>query len=348
MSSVGQRARRISLIGKSPRRFHALLGRCVLICLALPFAPAPALAEEEVTSDAAASANLLDAGQHYDAGLKLYAEGEYPLAVIEFDRAYELVPDYRVLYNIGQVRLQLANYARAHRALTQYLKEGADRIAEERRASVMADLQMLASRTATLKVETNVNGAELLVNDLVVGVSPLSEPLLLDAGEHRLSARKVGYHTRITQVTLAGRDASSVRLELEKSREGSIIVQQQATSDRRAWIVGTWSAAGALAVGSVVTGVLGIKAANNLAAERDRSDATRDELQSQSRRATTLLRTADVLGGLAIVSGGVALYLTLSNPSTQSDKPSTPRPRNDSPHAQLLLGPGFVGLNGTY
>lgn len=338
------------------------LVRLLTLGIALPFCPGPAYAQAQADAGIAAPADVApeqpsssveEAGQRYDRGLKLYAEGEYPLAVIEFERAYELVPDYRVLYNIGQVRIQLANYARAHRALTQYLKEGGERVPAERRTSVEADLEMLASRTGTLRVDINVPGAEIFVNDLVVGRSPLPEALLLDAGEHRLSARKAGYQPRASQVTLAGRDALSVRLELEKIPDGpsSIIVQQRVAedSDRPAWIWGTWSATGALAVGAAVTGALGIKAANDLEAQRDEINTNKNALESQSRRATTLLRTADVLGGLAILTGGVALYLTLSSPSAEeSDAPSKDPAQPPAPQVGLALRPGWLGVSGTY
>lgn len=298
-------------------------------------------------SDAA----VQEAGQRYDRGLKMYAEGDYPLAVIEFERAYELVPDYRVLYNIGQVRIQLANYARARRALEQYLQEGGDRISEDRQSAVQADLEMLASRTGTLAIEINVPGAEIFVDDVVVGQSPLAGPLLLDAGEHRLGARKPGFHPRTSQVTLAGRDAVSVKLELEKVQTEAqrIIVQQRAEeSNREAWMWGTWTTAGVFAIVSGVTGGLGIKAAGDLDDMRSERGATRSELDSASRRARTLLLAADVFGGLAIATGGVALYITLSGSDSDSKESPTPPGQPVAKKVALDLRPGWLGVSGTY
>lgn len=294
-----------------------------------------------------------EAGQRYDRGLKLYAEGDYALAVIEFERAYELVPDYRVLYNIGQVRIQLANYARARRALTEYLKVGGERVPAERGSAVEVDLEMLAARTATLLIETNVLGAEIVVDDAIVGTSPLSEPLLLDAGEHRLNVRKSGYYARSSQLTLAGRDALSTRLDLEKVPEAGssrIIVERQAApppSNRAAWLWGTWSATGALAVGAAVTGGLGIKAANELE-ELHNKPATRSQLDSSSRRARTLLTVADVLGGLAIATGGVALYLTLSREKTEATPATKAAPKSAPAQVSVAVRPGWVGFEGVY
>ena len=66
---------------------------------------------------------VTEAKSRFDRGLELYNEGEYPLALIEFTRAYELVPNYRVLYNIGQVGIQLGQYANARRALEEALQD---------------------------------------------------------------------------------------------------------------------------------------------------------------------------------------------------------------------------------
>jgi hypothetical protein len=168
-------------------------------------APAPATADAERTTEAA---------RRFERGLAFYRDGEYRLAQIEFDRAYELVPDYRVLYNIGQVSIQLAQYARARRALARYLAEGGAEVSEERAAAVQADLEMLAQRTAFVTVEVSVAGAEILVDDEPVGVAPLPEPLLVDAGRHAVAARH-GQSTSAAQyVTVAGGDSITVQIEL--------------------------------------------------------------------------------------------------------------------------------------
>ena len=313
--------------------------------------PAPGTA---AAADPAADAAKVEARQRYDRGTQLYAEAEFALAVIEFERAYTLVPDYRVLYNIGQVRIQLAQYSRAKKALEQYLAEGGEQIAAERKASVQADLEMLASRTATLEIKTNVDAAEVVINDSIVGHSPLKEPVLLDVGEHRITLRKPGYSSRFSQITLAGRDAQSLQLDLEKVPEAQvsqIIVEKSAPkeSNRSTWLWATWSATGALALGAGVTGGLGIKAANDLEDLQNDPTATRGKLDDARSRAKTLLLAADILGVAAIVSGGTALYLTLSSPKKEESAPAAGgRARATGVDVGFLIKPNFVGLRGTY
>jgi len=314
-----------------------------------PAAGKPTAGPADSKPNAPTEVDLKEARIRYDRGLELYKEGEFALAVIEFERAYAIVPDYRVLYNIGQVRIQLSQYARARRVLEQYLADGGDQIAEERKKSVRADLEMLAMRTGTLEIETNVEGADILVDDVLVGRSPITEPLLLDAGEHRVQVRKGGYSPHLEQLSLAGRDAKRLTIELEKLPEATvapIIVEKQVIardSDRSTWLWATWSATGAFAVGAAITGGFGIKAAGELEELRS-SSTTRSELDSQQRRTRTLLTVADVLGAAAVVSGAAALYITLSGSDEEAPSEGAPPPAR----VGFKVTPSFVGLEGAY
>ena len=74
-----------------------------------------------------------------------------------------------MLYNIGQVCIQLGQYANARRTLEEYLAKGGDGLPADRRAAVDEDLEMLVHRTAYLTVGANLEGAEVLVDDVLVG-----------------------------------------------------------------------------------------------------------------------------------------------------------------------------------
>jgi len=211
---------------------------------------------------------------------------------------------------------------------------------------------MIATRTATLSVAVTVDGAVVSIDDNPVGTSPLAEPLLLDAGSHRVTARKPGFNMAEARLTLAGGDASSTRLELTPEARAAaprIIVEKQylERSDRSTWLWATWSATGVFAASGLTLGALGLKAASDLEHLRASEQTTRSELDSTQRRARTLLVAGDILGGAAIVSGGVALYLTLSNRG-ESAKANTRV--NGRPHAQLdvALAPNWIGLRGSY
>ncbi len=289
---------------------------------------------------------LAEAARRYDLGLKLYGEGEFRLAVIEFERTYQITQDYRVLYNIGQVRIQLGNYAKAIGFLNDYLKLGGDKISEDRKKAVEADLEMLASRTGKVRIVVSLPGADVLVDDLAVGVSPLPDAVLLDAGEHKITARKPGYDSRAQQLTLAGADSTQVEIKLEKIPEGGqkvIVVKEESDPT---WMIAAWSATGVLAIGAGVTGGLGIKAANDLEDMRNDVNSTPDKRESQAERANTLLLAADVMGAAAVVTGGIALYLTLSD-SGSDDKEGPPKAK-PAAKTGLVIGPNRILVRGEF
>src|SRR5438045_3990018 len=64
--------------------------------------------------DASAGA-VADARRHYELGLDLYQDGDPEAAFVEFHRAYALVPNYRVLYNLGRIAQEKHDWAMARR-----------------------------------------------------------------------------------------------------------------------------------------------------------------------------------------------------------------------------------------
>jgi hypothetical protein len=266
--------------------------------------------------------------------------------VIEFERTYELVPDYRVLYNIGQVRIQLGDYARARTALEQYLQEGAAQIPAARGEAVKNDLEMLEGRTATLMIQTNPPGAEVLLDGEVLGVTPLDKPTLMNAGDHSVEVRKAGFRTRLLRRTLAGKDAGELMVELD---EIPATVVTPEVSPKQAppapprsmtpiWI--GWTTTGVLAAGAAVTGILGMKAADDLDDMKERL-VEPSELDSQAKKAKTFTITADALTAAAVIAGGVSLYLTLRSPPKAD-------PQGDSVSLGLNISPSRLTLVGRY
>lgn len=313
-------------------------------------APSPAPAADAPPPSPEA---LLEAKQRFDRGFELYEEGEYPLALIEFNRAYELVPNYRVLYNIGQVCIQLGQYANARRALEQYLAKGGDALAADRRAAVNKDLEMLTHRTAFLTIGANLEGAEVLVDDVLVGKTPLGPALLVDAGVHRVAVRRPGYVSRTANVTLAGGDEQTLSVALERQPEVKqtiVVREREAEEDNSAtWMIAGWVTTGALAAGAVVTGIMGANEAGELdqlrgglASDYDGQLPSRiDEAQSNAK---TLFLVSDIMTGAAVVVGGLSLWITLDPP-----KPSRPAETPvQAPGVQVGYERGQLQLRGSF
>lgn len=313
-------------------------------------APSPAPATEAAPPSPEV---LLEAKQRFDRGFELYEEGEYPLALIEFNRAYELVPNYRVLYNIGQVCIQLGQYANARRALEEYLQKGGDALAPERRAAVNKDLEMLRHRTAYLTIDANLEGAEVLVDEAMIGKTPLGPALLVDAGVHRVTVRRVGYLPRTSTVTLAGGDEQTLSVVLERQpEEKTIVVREREVVEDSAtpWMIAGWVTTGVLAAGAVVTGIMGASEADELDKLRgglasDYDGELPDRLDETRSNAKTLFLVSDVLTGAAVVVGGLSLWITLDppQPSRPAEKPA-PQPGS----VQVGYERGQLQLRGSF
>src|SRR6185369_8519646 len=323
------------------------------VCLALSVSKS-AWAEPQTGSGAAASPAaaappsaevLKEAGERYARVLALYGDGEFLLALVEFERAYQLSNNYKVLYNIGQVRIQLGRYAKAKEALEQYLKAGGSSLTADRTQAVNKDLSTLAERTASLNIVSSEVGAEISLDGKVIATAPLTEPLIVDAGEHNLVLHKTGFYDAAQSVTLAGHDQIELKVELKPIPVGTQATPADtrppplpAGKTSRIPMYAAWATTGTLAVTAGVVGYFGVKKANELDSLRTEYGATRDELDKAQKSARTLLIITDVTAGLAVAAGGVALYLTLSRPS---EKPA-------ASSVSLGIAPNGLRLRGSF
>jgi hypothetical protein len=301
------------------------------------------------------------AKEHFATGLKFYEDSDYALALIEFERAYSYVPDYRVLFNIGQVSIQLARYARAAQALQQYLASGGNKLPATRIADVQKDLSMLENRTARLTVKCNVDGADVYLDDTLLGKTPITEAILVDAGEHRVLVQLPGYQSRTEPLTLAGRDESTVQFELIEDRPIRVVPEIPVTMPvqgvpppalivppvglpprRNDMLYVGWGATGVLTLGWAITGYIGLKAASEFNTAMQHT-STKSQLDSLSTKARGWLLAADIVGAATIVTGGTTLYFTLKQPS--HERPVTP---THSSSVQLGFGLGTAHIAATF
>jgi len=266
------------------------------------------------------------ARQHFQRGVAYYKDSDFKLALVEFTRAYELTKNYRVLYNIGQVNHQLSNYAKAMLALGRYLDEGGDEIPAERRAAVTSDLDDLRAKTAEVEVQVNVNGAEIWLDDVLVGRVPLGQPLIVDAGDHRFEARLEGYRSAGRTLTLAGRDSTRIELSLGKIQPLVVVPQPRPVapkSERKTspLVWSGWLATGVLGVGAGVTGYFAVSRASSLATLRNSPTSTPEQRAAMRNQAERFALAADILTAATVVTAGATLYFTLRPASAEQPGP---------------------------
>lgn len=251
-----------------------------------------------------------DARARVKRGLELYDEGDFRLALVELERAYEIAPSYKLLYNIGQIHMQLGEYARAQRAFRRYLDEGGAEITPERRTEVEKDLATVNGRIATVTIQVNVGGADVFVNDQVVPAPAVKLPV--EPGPLRIVVTRSGYESQTRIVRLAGGDEVVVEVKLLPIRR-EVIVDDRGLSTPA--LVG-WIVTGALTVGAVGAGIATSSAYSTFERQREAPvtgsvQQAAVDLDKQGDRADALALTTDLLIGSAIIAGGVSLWLTL-------------------------------------
>jgi PEGA domain len=184
------------------------VGRVVRAAPALAAAPAKA-------PDAATKA---DARQRFDQGVRLFEKGENAAALAEFKRAYDLIPNLLVLYNIGLVYAAMDRPVEAVDALDKVLDgaSGATGVSGLTTAQVAKARQVRAdqaARIAEVMVVTD-KPAVIEVDGVEAGRTPLERPLRFASGAHVLSALAPGCLPARRELTLAGRTNQTLNLVL--------------------------------------------------------------------------------------------------------------------------------------
>lgn len=317
----------------------ALHSAVLLICLALP---ALSMAQSE-------SSNEQQAGTHFERGVELYGEGNLDAALVEFERAYELVPTYRVLYNLGQLQAERNEYVAALELFEKYLAEGDAEIPAARKAETNAEIAKLRARVAELWVDTDVAGAQLFVNDKLVGALPLWEDILINPGVCHLRVEKDGQRAATRTVKVASGDKLRIEMPLEDAaqapeaaRADTAHAAETSASYKPFWL----SSAAALAVGgsALTFGLLTRAADRDLSNELARFPVREAELADQRSKVKTYAGLTDGFAAAAAVTVGVALYFLIAPPQA----PARARDVASGKSLHVLPGPGGVSLLGRF
>jgi hypothetical protein len=282
-----------------------------------------------------------EARERFQRGVRFYREGNNDAALAEFVRAQELAPNFRILYNLGQVQAERNDAVAALRFFKQYLEEGGALVSSERRSEVERSLLELAEKVAEIQIEADAPGARLFLNDVFLGELPLPKPLTINAGKCVVRLERDGYTPVTRELVIASGELRVVNLTLMAEAKPAAataplppIAPSPSWDERPFWIslaatAGLGTATAAFAFATAFTDQPA------LAEDPERARAAHDRVR------TYALLTGS-FGAATLVSAGAAAYFLLS-------RPSEPGTKDDARvTAKVVPSPSGVYLLGTF
>ena len=309
--------------------------------------PQPTMAQAHGTEDA----DSAKAAVRFQRAVELYREGSYEGALAEFSKAYQISPSYLVLYNMAQTQYALHDFVGAYKSLMQYMVEGGGEIPADRRAQVDEMTAKLVGRIGHLQISTNVTGADIRVDDVSVGASPLPGPVPVNVGTRKVSASQAGSPEAVRVLTVAGKEIVKVELQIElptvASKLGSSAVPLPAslsaktpvqTAPSRMGLIVSLSSTAAFAVGTGVSGYLALRAQKQLNDQVNTYPNTKNNIEDARAKSKHYGYVTDALGAATLLSGGMALYFAISHSGDLTT------PKSGKTNKSVVVAPTLGGM----
>lgn len=328
----------------------------VLLCLGLAGAPARAGNDSSKTAQAST---------HFQRGVQLYKQRSFDAALAEFEKSYELAPNYHLLFNLAQVQLERHDYVAALKRFREYLQTGDAQVEAARRTEVEQEIARISDFVAEVSFIVTPEGAQVSLDGVELGTAPLAAPVVINSGVHRILLSKPGFTTVQQTLTVAGGDSPRVVVTLRpaQAEAGPVATDSPAnaptaTSSRSGSTApsdttpnarvgrsntGLWLSLGATVAFGGASGVMAVvtnDAKRTFESELDRFGASRDDVDSARTKLKTDALVTDVLAGAALVSAGFCVYFIASGGSSSEEAPP--------PRVGVGLTPRGVFARGTF
>jgi hypothetical protein len=152
----------------------------------------------------------------WNEGKAYFDAGNFEAARVAFKQAYTVFPHAAFLQNLGEAELRTGRNVEAARHFTAFLRASSSGSPAQRELA-RKSLAKAAERLASIVVTTNVDDAEIRIDEEVVGRSPLgSLAWYVEPGRHLVTARKEGYLDGTERVDVGVGPARSVFVRVQR------------------------------------------------------------------------------------------------------------------------------------
>lgn len=264
------------------------------------------------TAPSLARAQGDEAVQRFERGVQLYEAENYEGALVEFQSAYKISSNYKLLYNIAICQTALKDYAVATETFNRYLSEGGAEVSEARKADVKERLAKLALNVTRVKVTTDAPaGATLAVDDQTVGTTPLPESIAVKIGRRQFSLTANGRTVTKTVDINSGDQNAPINIVFAAVTTGTVDTSPGKAEAGPSFPIVWWGLTAALGVGTVVTGALAVGKRNDFERQQATYGVSKATLEDSRSSARTLGIVTDVLLVATVVGAGASTYFTI-------------------------------------
>jgi hypothetical protein len=161
----------------------------------------------------------------YHAAKLLYGDGDFAGASLKFKQAFDASKDVRLLWNMAACEKNLRHYSKVYKLVERYVDLGGSVLPESDKRDAADLLDAMKSYVSRVKISVNEPEATITIDDEVVGMSPLMEPVLLDMGSRRIRVTKPGFAAHTDTLSVQGASELPIVVKLVKeTHEGRIAV----------------------------------------------------------------------------------------------------------------------------
>ena len=289
-----------------------------------PAAPAPVETAPPAPNAAVPLGDALTgmAKAEYGAARILYDDGDYQGALQKLKSAFDLSKDPRLLWNMAACEKNLRHYASVAQLIDRYLGEGAAFVTADDRAAAGTLLDTVRGFVTDLTVESNEGDAVVFLDEVAVAKTPMTAPLHVDMGSHKVRVSKPGFVDAIVTQDFPGGQPLKINASLVPERHEGRLRITAAPSDViqvDGKVVGTGVFDAVLASGhhSVFVSARGKHAQQSEVVVQDNDlTALQISLQDESKQVIVMNKGGVpawvwITGGVLLAGGGVGAYFLL-------------------------------------
>jgi hypothetical protein len=157
-----------------------------------------------MTTNAASPGRSVDLGREIETGKQFMADRDFGSAFLRFSNAYDMSHEPRLLVQMAACQKSMQQYAQAARFADQALASPPPGLTASESSEAHELYNSLLPFLGHVRVSVDQPGATVIVDDVVVGESPLAGDVLVDQGERRFRVSKPGFHDFSSTVTVGG------------------------------------------------------------------------------------------------------------------------------------------------